>query len=321
MMRRYLAAAALALAAAASSGATAQTYPNRPVRLIVPFAPGGSADLLARLMGQRLTEELGQSFVVENRPGAGATLGSQFVATSTPDGYTLVSSNAASHGTAPAMSAVPYDAATDFAHVGLIGTIAQYLVVNPAMPATTLTEFVDHVRANPGHLNLGTAGNGSIGHFAGALLMSRANLQMVVVPYSGTAPATQDLIAGRVHAVFQNAPEAAPLIRGGRLRLLAVTSEQRENDFPETPTFQESGYPGFVNYTWYGISGPRGLPDAVVQRLNAAMRRVLAEPTMRERLHALGVNPGQLSSAEYAAFVAAEVTKFRRLAEQTGIRQ
>lgn len=320
MMRRYLA-AALTLALVTGSAAQAQTYPSRPVRLVVPFAPGGSADLLARLMGLRLTEVLGQPFVVENRPGAGATLGSQYVAAAAPDGYTLIASNAASHGTAPAMRAVPYDPATDFTHIGLIGTIAQYLVVNPETPAATLADFVAHVRANPGHLNLGTAGNGSIGHFAGALFMNRANLDMVVVPYSGTAPATQDLIAGRVQAVFQNAPEAASLIRAGRLRLLAVTAEQREKDFPDTPTFQESGYPGFVNYTWYGISGPKGTPDAVVQRLNAAMLRILSEPTMRERFHGLGVNPGELSSAQYAAFVAAEASKFRQLAEQTGIRE
>jgi tripartite-type tricarboxylate transporter receptor subunit TctC len=303
------------------SAVHAQSYPARPVRLIVPFAAGGSADLLARLVGQRLTQTLGQSFVVENRPGAGATLGSKTVAIASPDGYTLLESNAASQGTAPAMGPVPYDSVADFTHICLIGTIAQYLVVNPAVPAKTLAEFVAYAQANPGKLNLGTAGNGSIGHFAGAMFMSRTKLNLVVVPYKGTAPATQDLIAGRVQAVFQNAPEAAPLIKAGQVRLLAVTGEHREPDFPQAPTFQEAGYPGFVNYTWYGISGPRDMPTAVATKLNAAIRSILAEPAMREKLRSLGVTSGQTSGVQYTDFVRTEVSKFRRLAEENGISQ
>ncbi|SFK55077.1 Bug family tripartite tricarboxylate transporter substrate binding protein [Falsiroseomonas stagni] len=307
---------------AATLPAAAQTapWPTRPLRLIVPFAPGATADLLGRMVGQRLNEELGQPVVVENRAGAGATLGSQVVAQAAPDGYTLLLSNAASQGTAPAMGRVPYDPVADFAHVALVGTIAQYLVVNPAVPARDLASFIALVRAHPGRYNLGTAGNGSIGHFAGALFMSRAQLDMVIVPYGGTAPATRDLLAGNVHAVFQNAPEAGPHVRDNRLRLLAVTGEAREEDFPQVPTFVEGGFPGFVNYTWYGLSAPRGTPDAVVQRLNAAMLRALATPAMRDTLRNIGVMAGHTTPAQYTAFVAAEVAKFTRLAQSTGIR-
>lgn len=312
---------ALFLAAGFGSAAHAQTYPTRPVRLVVPFPPGGSSDLMARMVALRLSEVLGQPVVVESRPGAGATLGSRLVATSPPDGYTLLGSNAASQGTAPGMGPVPYDPVTDFTHIGLVGTIAQYLVVNPDVPAKTLAEFVAYGQANPGKLNLGTAGNGSIGHFAGALFMSRTKLNMVVVPYKGTAEATQDLIAGRVQAVFQNAPEAAPLIKAGRVRLLAVTGAKREASFPQVPTFEESGYPGFVNYTWNGISGPKGMPDEVVKRLDSTLRSIMAEPAMREKLISLGVNPGQMNSAQYTDFVRTEVSKFRRLAQEYGISQ
>ena len=308
------------LAIAAALPAAAQTWPLRPIRLVVPFAPGATADLLGRMVGQRLNEDLGQSVIVENRAGAGATLGSQLVAQAAPDGYTLLLSNAASQGTAPAMGRVPYDPVADFAHVALVGTIAQYLVIHPAVPAQTLPEFIAHVRANPGRLNLGTAGNGSIGHFAGALFMSRAQLDMVIVPYGGTAPATRDLLAGNVQAVFQNAPEAGPHVRDGRLRLLGVTGEAREADFPAIPTFNESAFPGFVNYTWYGLSAPRATPEAIVQRLNAGLNRALASPAMRDHLRNIGVTPGQTTTAQYTAFVAAEIDKFRRLAQATGIR-
>jgi tripartite-type tricarboxylate transporter receptor subunit TctC len=299
----------------------AQEAQGRPIRLVIPFAPGATTDLLARLLAQKLTEALGQNVVPENRAGAGATLGSLAVARAAPDGMTLLYSNAASHGTAPAMRPAPYDPVADFAHIGLMGTIAQYLVVNPALPTPTLVDFIAHVRANPGRVNLGTAGVGSIGHFAGALFMSMAGLNMVTVPYNGTAPATADLIAGNVQAVFQNAPEATQLVRDGRIRLLAVTGAQRVRDFPDAPTFTESVMPGFVNYTWGGLSAPRGTPDAIVQRLNLAMNRILAEPATAQYLRGLGVEPGAMSSAEYTAFVAAEVAKFRRIAEQAQIRE
>ncbi len=308
------------LAATSPAEAQGQPWPTRPLRLIVPFAPGATADLLGRMVGQRLNEELGQPVVVENRAGAGATLGSQIVAQAAPDGYTLLLSNAASQGTAPAMGRVPYDPVADFAHVTLVGTIAQYLVINPTVPAQTLAEFIALVRTHPGRYNLGTAGNGSIGHFAGALFMARAQLDMVIVPYGGTAPATRDLLAGNVHAVFQNAPEAGPHVRDNRLRLLAVTGEARESDFPQTPTFVEGGFPGFVNYTWYGVSAPRGTSEAIVQRLNTAMLKALASPAMRDTLRNIGVVPAQTTPAQYTAFVAAEIEKFSRLAQSTGIR-
>ena len=318
-MRRRSLLAALALAPVPGTAA-AQSFPARPVRLVVPFAPGATTDLLARMMAQRLSEELGQPFVVENRPGAGATLGSNQVARAAPDGYTLIWSNAASHGTAPAMRPPPYDPVEDFAHIALVGTIAQYLVVNTQLPVRNLQEFVTHVRANPGRVNLGTAGVGSIGHFAGALFMHMANLDMVTVPYHGTAPATADLIAGNVQALFHNAPEATPLVREGRVRLLAITAERRTPDFPDVPTFTESVMPGFVNYTWGGISAPRGTPEAIVEQLNRATNRILSAPQMRERLLGLGVLPGATSPAEYRAFVAAEVAKFARIAQAAGIR-
>lgn len=318
-MRRRSVLAALAVAPLAGP-ARAQAFPNRPIRLVIPFAPGATTDLLARMMAQRLTEALGQPVVAENRPGAGATLGSNQVARAAPDGYTLLFSNAASHGTAPAMRPPPYDPVEDFAHIALVGTIAQYLVINPQLPVNTLREFVAYVRANPGRVNLGTAGVGSIGHFAGALFMRMANLDMVTVPYNGTSPATADLIAGNVQAVFHNAPEATPLVRDGKLRLLAITADRRTPDFPDVPTFTESEMPGFVNYTWTGVSAPRETPDAIVLQLNRAINRILSDPPIRERLLGLGVTPGATSPTEYRAFVAAEVAKFARIAREAGIR-
>ena len=300
--------------------AAAQSYPTRQVTLVVPFAPGGKTDILGPLVAQGLTEEIGQTVVVDNRAGAGAALGSAYVARANPDGYTLVLSNAASHGTGPSIQDAPYDAEKDFAHIALIGVIPQYFVVSPEVPAKTIKEFVTLAQGSPGKLNLGTAGNGSIGHFAGALFANLANIDIVQVPYNGTAPATQDLLAGRVQAMFQNAPEAISLVKSGKLRLLAVTAEQRVKEFPDVPTFREGGMPTFVNYTWYGVSAPRGTPAEIVNKLNAAVRKVLARPVTQTRMTELAVDARNTSPEEYTTFVRDELAKFKRIATEAGIK-
>ncbi|HSQ05671.1 MAG TPA: tripartite tricarboxylate transporter substrate-binding protein, partial [Burkholderiales bacterium] len=228
--------------APAASAAGDGAYPTKPLRLVIPFAAGGTTDLLGRIVGQGIAMQIGQSVVLNNRAGAGGMLGADLVAKAPADGYTLILSNAASHGVAPSIHRkMPYDADRDFAHIALVGLLPQFLVVSSAFPPTTLKELLAEARRSPGKASYGSAGVGSIGNFSGELFKRLAGIDLVHVPYKGTAPATVDLIANRVQIMFQNAPEAAPHIRAGSMRLLAVTGERRSPQFPDAPTFVEEG--------------------------------------------------------------------------------
>ncbi|MGG5820283.1 Bug family tripartite tricarboxylate transporter substrate binding protein [Falsiroseomonas sp. HW251] len=320
MLARRRLAAALALAPVVAR-AQAPSWPRRQVTYVVPFPPGGTTDLLARLVAERLAVRLSQPVVVENRPGGTATVGSRAVARAEPDGHTILMSNIASHGIAPALVPdIGYDPRRDFAHVALIGTIPNVLLVNPALPARTLPEFIALAKTRPGGLSYASPGAGSSSHLTMELLKRSAGVEVLHVPYRGTGPALNDLLAGTVHAFVDNLPTATGHIRGGTLRPLGVTSLARAPGFPDIPTFDEQGLPGFSASSWQGVSAPASTPAGVVAMLNAEIRAVLAEPAVAERLRALEVEPGTLDPAGYAAFIDAELTKWATVVREAGIR-
>ena len=318
MQRREIMLAAFA-ATFAAKRAAAQSYPTRPLRLVVPFAPGGATDIVARLIGEQLGRQLGQPVVVENRPGAGGITGSDLVAKAAADGYTLVVSNIAAHGAGPAITRnMPYDPDRDFTHIALIGTIANALVVNPNLPVRSLAEFLDHARRNPG-LFYGSGGRGTSAHLSGELLKAMTGVEITHVPYRGAAPAMADLIGGQIPAVFDAIGSIAAAVRAGQLRMLAVTSPQRSPAMPDVPTIAEAGVPGYEATSWFGISGPAGLPPAVADRLSSELRVAMQQPDVARRLEDLGFVRRDYAPAEYQAFVRAELTKWADVVGRAGI--
>jgi tripartite-type tricarboxylate transporter receptor subunit TctC len=319
MRRRHFLAAVPALALAPRR-ALAQAYPVRPIRLVVPFAAGGNTDVLARLLAERLSEALGQQVVVENRPGASATIGTEAVAKSAPDGYTLIMSNNLGIATAPLVYAkVGYRPLEDFAHLFLIGAFANSFIVRTDHPATSLPDFLARARANPGRMTFGSAGNGSAGHLTGELLKSLAGVDLVHVPYKGSGPALVDLLAGQVDAIFDGMPTATAQSRAGKVRLLAVSSPQRVPTFPEVPTMNEI-VPGAVGVAWFGVSAPARTPRDVLDKLERSGLKVLAVPEMRTKLAEIGMFPGGLGAAEYTRFVEAEIRKWQPVVKATGVK-
>ena len=317
MRRRDL--AGTALAAIIATPALAQSYPSRPVRMIVPFAPGGATDIVARLIGEQLSRRIGQAVVVENRAGAGGIVGSDLVAKAPADGYTLIVSNIAAHGAGPAITrSMPYDADRDFTHIALIGTIANALVVNLNLPVRTLAEFLEHARRNPG-LFYGSGGRGTSAHLSGELLKAMTGLDIAHVPYRGAAPAMADLIGGQIPAVFDAIGSIAPAVRAGQLRMLAVTSPERSPAMPEVPTMAEAGVPGYEATSWFGFSGPARLPPPIVERLSRGLLLAMQEPSVTQRLVELGFVRREFTPAEYQAFVRAELTKWADVVQRAGI--
>jgi len=297
---------------ALATPALAQSWPAaRPVRLVVPFPPGGPTDRLARLAAQHLGARLGGQWVVENRPGAGGTLGTDLVAKAPPDGHTLLLSNIASNGVAPGVfRSLPYDPLTAFTHLALLAEIPSVLVVNVASPPRSLEEFVAWARRTPGGLTMGSAGNGSSAHVLIETLARATGAPLVHVPYRGSALANTDLVAGQIHGMITTLAET---IRNDRLRILAVTAAARVPMAPHLPSFAELGLPQMTAPTWFGISGPAGLPVALADRVHAESLAMLDAPEVRELLTNIVALPGRLSRQEFQAFVAAEV---RRWTEQ-----
>ena len=299
--------------------ATAQNWPAKPVRIVVPFAPGGTADTLGRLVAQKLGESLKENFVVENRPGAGGVLGSEQVAKSAPDGYTLVVSGIASHAIAPALPrSVPYDPVRDFTHIALFGGPPAVLVVNPALPAQSLKEFVDLLKKNPGKYSYGSPGNGTQGQLVAELFKQLAGVEMLHVPYKGASGAVADVMAGHLPAASTTLSTAAGQIHGGRVRALAISAASRLPDYSGVPTFAELGYAELVATVWFSLSGPANLPADIVARLNAEVRRGLQAPDVRERLRHEGIVPGQLDAKEFTAFVADELKRWTPVVRASG---
>src|ERR1043166_1159044 len=285
----HLAAGAAALPYAPHA-ARAQAYPSRPVRLIAPFPPGGSVDLTARLTAQWLTERLGQQFIVENRPGAGGNVGSEAAAKAPPDGYTILLYSAANAISATLYDKLAYDPVRDFAPVAVVGRAPNIMVINPKVPAKSVPEFIAYAKANPGKVNMGSSGIGTSIHVGGELFKLMAGVNMVYVPYRGSAPMLTDMIAGQVQVAFDNAQPTLPHIRAGTLRALAVTTSTRSELVPVLPAIAEF-VPGYDASTWQGIAAPRGTPRAIVERLNKEINIGLGDATMKRRLAEMGAAP------------------------------
>jgi tripartite-type tricarboxylate transporter receptor subunit TctC len=295
----------------------AQAWPDRPVKIIVPFAPGGSADTLGRLVAQKLAEQLKASVIVENRAGAGGAIGSDLVAKAPADGHTLVVSGIASHVIAPLLpQGTPYDPVRDFSHIALFGGPPAVLAVHPSVLAKDLREFVLLSKTKP--LSYGSPGNGTQGQLVAELFKRQAGIEMQHVPYKGASGAVTDLIAGHIPVVSTTLTTAAAQIRAGRARGLAISAESRLADFPEIPTFAEMGYPDLVATVWFSLSGPASLPADIVTRLNTEVNRALAAPDVRERLKPEGIVPQRLTAPEFSAFVADEVRRWAPVVRASG---
>ena len=308
------------LFAAFAAGAHAQSWPSKPVHLVVPYAPGGPVDLSARLLAPSLQQSLGQPVVVENKPGAGGNLGADFVAKSAPDGHTLVMGAIATHAINPALYPnFPYDPVRDFRHVTLIVQVPNVLVVNNEVAARNVSELVSLIRANPGKFDFASGSTGSTGHLAGELFKQVTGTDMVHVPYKGSAPTTADLLAGRVHLMFDNLASALPNIRAGKVRALAVTTLERTGFLNEVPTLDESGLRGFDLTTWWGVMAPAKTPEAVVDRLAAELGRAIEAPELRERLRGMGSEaPTVRTPAQFTAFVERELKIYGELVRRSG---
>jgi tripartite-type tricarboxylate transporter receptor subunit TctC len=307
-------------ALAAPALARADTWPERPIRWVVNFPPGGAADTLSRALADQIGGGLGQPIVVENRPGAGGMVGSDLVAKAHGDAHLVIMSNAASHGIGPVLYAnVPYDPLADFRHLALVGTFASVLCVNPAVPATTPGELAALARRRGG-IEYGSGGNGTLNHLIGQLFARAAGVTMLHVPYRGSAAALTDTTGGQIPAIMESLPIALPHLRAGRLRALCTSEAARAAATPEVPSFAESGYPAVVATNWFGFSTAAGIPDAVAVRWQEAIGSALAAPRLRERFAAIGVVPGTLGPAEYTALVADELKRWKTVIAEAGIR-
>ena len=298
----------------------AQNWPAKSVRIIAPFAAGGTADTLGRIVAAKLTDSLGQNFIVENRPGAGGLLGSEIVAKSAPDGYTLLVSGIASHAIAPALAVKPsFDPLKDFTHIALLGGPPTVLAVHPSLPAKDLKSFVALAKARPNDLNYGSPGNGTQGHLIAELFKRTAGFNMAHVPYRGASIAVVDLIAGNLQVISTTLTTASAQIKAGRMRALALSSAARLPDYA-VPTYRESGYPDLVAAVWFSLSGPPNMPADIVSKLNTEVRRVLQLPDVRERLNADGVEANQLDAKAFNDFLAAEVRRWTPVVKASGAR-
>jgi len=310
-----------ALAASVALSAFAQSYPSKPIRLIVPFAAGGGNDNIARLVGKRLNENLGQPLVIDNRPGAGGVVGAELAAKSPPDGYTLFLGGVGSHAVNPNLiEKLPYDPIRDFSPVILLARAPLILVVHPSVPARTFAEFVAYARKNPGKLNFASNGNGSSAQLAAVMFDSMAGAEMVHVPYKGLAPALTDLLSGQVQVMFSSPVAILPHITAGKLRALAVTGEKRMASLPEAPTVAESGFPGYEASSWYGILAPAGTSREIVARLNAEFLKALEQPDVRNSLIADGAEPVGDTPEQFAAYIRSEKERMGKLIRDARIR-
>jgi len=316
--RKLLALAGAAAAAACSRAARADTYPSRPVRILVGYSAGGGVDLAARLIGQWLAERLHEQFVVENRTGAATNIATEAVVRSPPDGYTLLLVNAANAINTTYYEHLSFDFLRDIAPVAGIGRFPYFMAVNPAFPAKTVREFIDYAKANPGKVNMGTGGAGGPDHASGLLLQLMTGIQMTHVPYRGTAPALTDLLAGQVQMVFCTIPTAQHYVEAGKLRALAVTSATRLEAMPDIPTVGET-VPGFESNQWYGVGAPAGTPAAIVATLNREVTAALADAKMKARIDQLGGVPLPMTPEEFGKFLAGETDKMRKVIKAAGI--
>jgi tripartite-type tricarboxylate transporter receptor subunit TctC len=298
--------------------ASAADYPTGPIRLIVPFAPGGGNDTIARAVGKRMSESMGQQVIIENRAGANGIIGSELVAKSKPDGYTLLMANIGSHGVNPSLyKKLPYDAIRDFVPVSLLGTSPNVLVVHPSLNITTLPQLIAYGKANPGKLSYGSNGAGSSQHLAGALFATSFGLNMIHVPYKGTGPMMSDLVAGQINLSFGNIVAVLPYLKSKNLIPLAVTTPERVRSLPELPTLAET-VPGFDAVVWWGIAVAKGTPPEIVTTLNREIRKALDATDTKTQLASAGVEPRGTTPEEFGAMIRSEITKWARVVKETG---
>jgi len=304
--------------ASTSLATLAQTYPAKPIRFVVPFAAGGSTDMVARAIGPRLTEILGQTVIVDNRPGGGTVIGTESVARSAPDGYTFLIVPAPFTINPSLLGKLPYDALNDFTPITLINTTPLVVVVNPSVPARNVKELIALARAKPDMLNYGSSGTGGSNHLAGELFKSMTGVKMLHIPYKGNAPALTDLVGGHVDLIFNGLTSAYPMIKSGRIRALAVTSIRRSSVLPELPTLDESGLKGFEATAWNGLAGPARTPPEIVDRLATSIAKILGNPEIRERLKSEGSDPVGSKPPEFAKYLRDEIAKWAKVIKMSG---
>ncbi|MDF2861967.1 MAG: extra-cytoplasmic solute receptor family protein [Achromobacter mucicolens] len=299
--------------------AMAQTYPAKPITLVVPHSAGGTSDILARTVAAEAAKTLGQTIVIDNKGGANGTIAAKQVASSAPDGYTLLLATASTHGINPSLySRISYDAIKDFTPVTLLATVPNVLVVGPNVKAGNVQELIAFIRSQGDKTNMGSAGAGTPGHLAGEMFKSEAKLQFTHVPYKGGSPAITDLIGGQIDFMFTTIPGVLPHVKAGSLRALAVTSPERSSAMPDVPTMAESGLPGFQAVSWHGIVAPAGTPDAVVARLNQALTGALAAPEVKQRLMEEGARASGVNTAEFGKFIQTEMAAWAKAVKDSG---
>ena len=301
-----------ALATLAAPAALAQAYPSKPIRLVVPFPAGGATDIFARAVSQKLGEKLGTTIVVDNKPGAGGTIGSDLAAKAPADGYTLLLATSSTHSIGPSFGKVPYDAVADFTPISHVGNAPSIMLVPNTSPAKTVKEWVDYAKKNPGKLNYASSGNGTVVHLGTEYFKAQANLFLVHIPYRGTALAIPDLVSGKVDVLFDSLPSGLPHVKEGRLRALGITSAKRSALLPDLPAISES-VPGYETVTWFGLYGPKGLPAELATRLSTGVNQALQDPDVKERLARLGIDPVGGTPAQFAAMANADRAKWKKI--------
>ncbi len=321
MIKKFLVAALCAAPMLQSGASMAQAWPSKPIRMMVPFPPGGSTDIVARIVAQKLSERLGQSIIIENRGGGGGTIGTAAVAKSAPDGYSLAVASTSTHVVAPGVYAkLEYDPVKDFAPVGLMAVSPYLLVVNPAVNAKSLKELVVLAKQQPGKLNYASAGIGSTTHLAMEMLKAATGTFMLHIPYSGNGPAGTAVVGGQVEILFGSLPALLPHAKSGRVRALAVGTPKRSPSLPDVPTVAESGYPGFDASLWLAIMAPAGTPQPVIDRLNKELVTLIAAPETREALDKAGAEPLSGTPAELAAMIRDGIPKYARVIKAAGVK-
>ncbi len=313
--------AVFAMAALGAVSAGAQAWPAKPIRIIAPSTPGDAPDVIARMIADKLTPVLGQQVLVENKPGAGGVVGSDAAAKAAPDGYTLIMGNAGSHGiNAAVYNKLPYDIQRDFVPVSQVAVAPNVVVINPAIPATSVAEFIAYAKSQPGKLSYASGGNGSSAHMSMELFKSMAGVDIQHIPYKGSSPALTDLVGGQVAIFIGNMPPTVPLIKGGKLRALAVTTKSRSALMPELPTMTEAGLPGYETVAWFGVLAPAGTPPEIVNRLSVEIGKIARSPEMREKLLAMGAEPVGGSPEEFKLVIDRDIAKWKPLAQKVGIK-
>ena len=314
---KALAAASLAIAGIAP--AAAQNYPSKPITMVVPFSAGGTTDILARIVGQALGTELGQTIIIDNKPGAGGNIGGQAASRAPADGYTLFMGTVGTHAINQALyKKMPFDPIKDFAPLSRVANVPNLLVAHPSQPFKTVPELIAYAKANPGAVNFGSSGSGSSIHLSGELFKSMANVDMVHVPYKGSAPAVTDLLGNQIGIMFDNMPSAIQHVRSGKLRPIAVTTAKRSPELPDVPTIAEAGVPGYEATSWFGLCAPANTPAPVMDKLHAALTKVLKDPAVIKKIGDQGGEVVIETPAQFDAFIKSEAAKWGKVVKESG---